>query len=274
MTLTMKRPALLAVALAAALLAPAAAWALEVPTLEGRVNDHANLLSPAARQRLEQQLAAYEASSGHQFALLTLPSLDGDALEPFSIRVVESWKLGKKGTDDGLLLLVVNQPHAIRIEVGYGLEAAITDAQSARVIREVISPAFGAGDYAAGIERAFGTLMTAAGGGVAVSGGEKPPARAARAPSGSTHMAILLFALMFLGPFAAVLLLAGIYALLNRGGRFSRGGPLSGSGGAPAVGGDSSSGASSSSSGGDSSGGGGFSGGGGDFGGGGASGSW
>ena len=94
--LAMKRLGPLSVALGLALLAPTAAWALDVPALEGRVNDHADLLPPAARQRIEQELAAYEASSGHQFALLTLPSLDGDALEPFSIRVVESWKLGKR----------------------------------------------------------------------------------------------------------------------------------------------------------------------------------
>jgi uncharacterized protein len=256
-------------ALAIALLAPAAAWALEVPAFEGRVNDHANLLPPVARQRIEQELAAFEASSGHQFALLTLPSLGGDVLESFSIRVVESWKLGRKGIDDGLLLLVVNQPHAIRIEVGYGLEGAITDALSGRLIRDVMTPTFRAGDYSAGIERAFGMLMTAANGGVVAFRDERPTSSAAPSGPRPWRQAILLFALMFLGPLAAVIVLGGILILFNKRGRLTRGWR---SGGGPSTSGGSSSGESNSSS--DSSSGSDFSGGGGSFGGGGASGSW
>lgn len=255
----------------ATLLLPAAAFALDVPPLEGRVNDRAGLLSFDKRARLEQKLAAYEASSGHQFAVLTLPSLDNEALEPFSFRVVEQWKLGKKGKDDGLLLLVAARSHGIRIEVGYGLEAAITDALSARVIREVIAPAFRAGDYPGGIERGLDRLMAAAGG----TGGaadEPQPGSGAKRPWSKWHRAMLLLALMFLGPIVALLLLAAILMALHRGGR-SRvrlSGPAVSSVGGPTLGGGSSGGGSSS----DGSSSDGFSGGGGGFGGGGASGSW
>src|SRR6185312_5240110 len=115
------------------------ASALDVPEFSGRVVDRANILGDA-RARIDAKLAAHEQQSGQQFAVLTVPSLEGDALEPFSIRVVEAWKLGKKGKDDGLLLLVVPDDKKVRIEVGYGLEGDVTDALSSRVIRNVIGP--------------------------------------------------------------------------------------------------------------------------------------
>ena len=96
-----------------AVLAPGSALARDVPPLRAHVNDIADMLSPAAEQQLEQKLSAYESKSQHQFALLTIDSLDGDALEDFSIRTVEAWKLGKKGKDDGLLLLIVKADHKI-----------------------------------------------------------------------------------------------------------------------------------------------------------------
>src|SRR3954471_1909809 len=135
------------------------AFALDVPPLRAHVNDDADMLSPSAEAALEQKLTAYEQRSQQQFALLTIDTLDGDALEDFSIRVVEAWKLGKKGKDDGLLLLLANKEHKLRIEVGYGLEGSITDAFSARVIRNVLVPAMRAGDPAGGFDQAFGILM-------------------------------------------------------------------------------------------------------------------
>src|SRR3954469_5674234 len=143
---------------------PANAWARDVPPLVAHVNDTAGMLSPQAEQALEQKLTSYEQKSQHQFALLTVDSLDGDALEDFSIRVVEAWKLGKRGKDDGLLLLVANKEHKLRIEVGYGLEGDITDAFSARVIRNVLVPAMRAGNAAGGFEQAFSLLMQKASG--------------------------------------------------------------------------------------------------------------
>src|SRR5262249_3035632 len=104
----------------------------------------------------------YEQRSGHQFALLSVPSLEGDSLEEFSIRVAERWKLGRKGKDDGLILVVVPNEHKMRIEVGYGLEGVIPDAIASRVVRDVLAPAFRRNDFAGGIEAAFDVLMRTA----------------------------------------------------------------------------------------------------------------
>jgi uncharacterized protein len=251
------------ICLAWSLLAPATALALEPPPLSARVTDLAGLLSSAERARLEDKLAAYERESGHQFALLTLPSLDGDPIEDYSIRVVEKWQLGKKGKDDGLLLLIAKNDRKMRIEVGYGLEGSITDAVSARVIRGTLTPAFRSGDYGAGIERAFDVLMlTASGKAPAVSERDER-----KGPDVVGRIIGFFIAGLILFPFLA--LLAAVFFANGRSGR--PGGrstgiffPPSGGFGGGGFGGGGFGGG----------GGGGFSGGGGSFGGGGSSGSW
>jgi len=141
----------------------ATASAREVPPLEGRVNDLAGVLDDGSRQRLEQLLAAHEKATGHQLAVLIVPSLEGDPIEDFSIRVVEEWKLGGEKEDDGLLLLVAMQERKIRIEVGYGLEGEIPDARAGRVISEIMRPLFRRGDVAGGVEEGLIALMRATG---------------------------------------------------------------------------------------------------------------
>ncbi|HEY0465839.1 MAG TPA: TPM domain-containing protein, partial [Polyangiaceae bacterium] len=214
----------LAVALfVAAVALPAAAQERAVPPLTAHVNDTANLLSPSARAELEQKLTDYEQKNGRQFALLTIDSLEGDALESFSIRVVEAWKLGKKGKDDGLLLLVANKEHKLRIEVGYGLEGSITDAFSARVIRNVLVPAMRAGKPAAGFDQAFALLMQkAAGEDVAAPEGVADRGSQERRSSSPFGWLVLLF---FISPILIPLVLARM-----RGGG-GRGGPWGGGGG-------------------------------------------
>jgi uncharacterized protein len=251
---------------------PTSAAARDVPALAGRVNDQAHLLSSREASDLEQRLAEYENSTGHQFALLTIDSLDGDALESFSIRVVESWKLGKKRKDDGLLLLVVKNDRKVRIEVGYGLEGTLTDALTSRVVRNILAPAFKQGSYAAGIDRAFAALMAAADEGAA-PGAEGQSQGQGRPASGIWKL--IGTALTFL-PFVVFLLVVLVASRFGggRGGRFGgyRGGYYSSGGwGAGGFGGW---GGGGGGFGGGSRGGGGFSGGGGGFGGGGASGSW
>src|SRR5262245_28322865 len=98
------------------LLAPALSNALEVPALRGRVNDYAKLLSQERARALEAQLEKFEQETGHQVAVLTIPSLEGDSLEDFSIRVADSWKIGKKGFDNGAILLVARDNRRLRIE--------------------------------------------------------------------------------------------------------------------------------------------------------------
>lgn len=148
-------------ACAAVLLGARLTFALEVPALSVRVTDRADLLTPAQARELEQRLADFEKQTGHQFAVLTIPSLDGEVLENYSLRVVEAWRLGDAKRDDGLLLLVARRERKARIEVGYGLEGVITDVLATRVIRNQLAPAFRAGDYAGGIRQVMTTLMAA-----------------------------------------------------------------------------------------------------------------
>ena len=145
-----------ALALAALL---ALAPGLAVPPLGGPVVDQAGLLSGAEARRLEQLARAALAGEGGQVVqlqYLLVPSLEGDALEEFSIRVAEAWKIGSRKEGNGVLLVVARDERKVRIEVGQGLEGLLTDAQASRIIREVIQPAFraqrfGDGLYAAGL---------------------------------------------------------------------------------------------------------------------------
>jgi uncharacterized protein len=241
---------------------PRVAAAREVPALSAHVNDTAGMLSPDERSKLEQKLTDYEHKTGRQFALLTVDSLDGDDLEGFSIRVAEAWKLGQKGKDNGLVLLIAKNDHKLRIEVGYGLEGNITDAFSSRVIRNVLVPAMRAGTVASGVDQAFDALM-------AQAAGEDVPQSVLKDPSadpnGSGGPSIIgwLVLLLFLAPILIPILLFKTVAGRRRGGFWGGGGFGGGGFGGGGFGG-----------GGFGGGGGGFSGGGGGFGGGGSSGSW
>jgi len=133
------------------LLGVQSAWALQVPALKGRVNDYAELLSSTTARQLEASLAQLESTDSTQIVVLTIPSLKGDSLEGFSMRVVEKWQIGQKGKDNGALLLVAKNDRKIRIEVGYGLEGKLTDLVSGRIIRNVIVPQFKMGRYDQGI---------------------------------------------------------------------------------------------------------------------------
>lgn len=127
------------------------ASALDVPALSGRVGDPAHVLPASTVESLSAQLAAHETKTSNQVAVLILPSLEGEPLEEFSHRVATAWKLGQKGTDNGVLLLVAIQERKIRIEVGYGLEGVLTDARSAQIIRNDIVPRFRGGDLPGGV---------------------------------------------------------------------------------------------------------------------------
>jgi uncharacterized protein len=134
-------------------------YALDVPFLSGRVVDEAAMVPPATRERIEQKLAAFEQETGAQVAVLTVPSLQGDSLEGFSVKVAETWKLGRKGKDDGVLLLISRDDRKMRIEVGYGLEGTLTDLKSARILSDVIRPRFRAGDFGGGVEAAVDAIL-------------------------------------------------------------------------------------------------------------------
>lgn len=135
------------------------AVALDVPMLSGRVVDNAELLSPATRSELAAALKAHEDKTGNQIVVLTIPTLDGEVVDGYAVRVFETWKLGKKGKDNGLLLLAVPKERKLRIEVGYGLEGVITDAVSSRIIRNVIAPPFKAGNFDQGMKDGVTALI-------------------------------------------------------------------------------------------------------------------
>ncbi len=148
-----------AVAALCILLSVPSAWALQVPALKGRVNDYAGLLSSGTARQLEAALAQLESTDSTQIVVLTIPSLEGDSLEEFSIRVVEQWQIGQKGKDNGALLLVAKSDRKIRIEAGYGLEGKLTDLVSGRIIRNVMVPQFKMGRYDQGIVEGVAAMV-------------------------------------------------------------------------------------------------------------------
>ena len=122
-----------------------------VPPLKARVTDLTGTLSPSQRDTLERELQAFESRKGSQIAVLIVPTTRPEAIEQYSLRVAEAWKLGRKGADDGVLLLVAKDDRELRIEVGYGLEGVIPDAVAKRVVSEIIIPFFKQGDFYGGI---------------------------------------------------------------------------------------------------------------------------
>jgi uncharacterized protein len=123
-----------------------------IPVLKQRVTDLTATLSQEQRNQLDARLATFEREKGSQIAVLIVPSTQPEAIEQYSIRVVEQWKLGRKGVDDGVLLLVAKQDRKLRIEVGYGLEGALNDATARRIIAETITPKFKEGKFYEGID--------------------------------------------------------------------------------------------------------------------------
>lgn len=145
----------------AVIFAAANAGALDVPSYRSYVNDYGNMISPQMENRLEQYLASFDRSDSTQVAILTIPSLEGETLEDFSIRVVGQWKVGQQGRDNGILLLVSKADRKIRIEVGYGLEGVLTDLLSGRIIDAVITPYFKTGQLDQGFEAGVAAIIQA-----------------------------------------------------------------------------------------------------------------
>jgi len=269
----------------------------QIPPPTARVTDTTGTLDTAQKQALESSLATLEQRKGAQLAVLMVPTVKPEEIEQYSIRVVDAWKLGRNKVDDGVLLIIAKNDHRVRIEVGRGLEGAIPDAASARIIREYITPRFRAGDFNGGIVDATDALTKL------IDGEPLPPplAEERRAPGAgnmfNTFTTVLFVAIwlramfgglpaapragivglasgavaMFFGGVLALAIGCGLFGALlgllggGGGGGFARRGGWGGFGGGGFGGGG------GSWSGG---GGGGFSGGGGGFSGGGASGSW
>ncbi|MEX0605320.1 MAG: TPM domain-containing protein [Marinobacter sp.] len=227
----------------------------EYPELTGRVVDQANMLDAAAESQLTQMLQAHEEATTEQVVVVTLPDLQGNAIEDFGYQLGRHWGIGQEGEDNGALLIVAESERTVRIEVGYGLEGRLTDANSATIINQIITPAFRQGDFSGGI-------MNGAAAMVQVLGGEPlavpaQPSRDQAREKPSLGLASLFF----------IIVMAVIFFVGGGRGRGGRGGAAALLGGALL-------GASMGGRGGGGFGGGGFGGGGGGFGGGGASGGW
>ncbi|HEV2110127.1 MAG TPA: TPM domain-containing protein [Gammaproteobacteria bacterium] len=249
---------------AALLLAPAAyaadttdAGMPPFPELTGPVVDGAGLLSADAQATITQKLLTYDQGSGNQLVVVTVQTLDGYPIEQWGYQLGRHWGIGAQGKNTGALLIVDKDERKLRIEVGYGLEGTLTDAESDNIIRNVIVPQFKRGDYAQGISDGVDAIL-------AVLGGQE--SGAAQRPSRRDYSSTL-FLMLFLAFILIRVLSAGFYSgrrsglwwLLGLWGLGGWGGGYRGGGGF---------------GGGGFGGGGGFSGGGGSFGGGGASGSW
>lgn len=257
---------------------PAQAQLQPVPALTGHLVDQASMLDAGQRTKLEATLADYEAKTGSQIAVLTVKSTAPEAIEQFSIRVVEAWKLGRKGVDDGVLLMVApDNPSALRrlrIEAGRGVQGVLTDAQSKRVLQDVIAPHFGDKDYYGGLSAGVGAIAT-------LLNAEKFPApvqtQAPAAAQGSGGGGFPIGALIAIG--IGFMVLRGVFGGRGRGASLGRGGWGSGAtgfviGNILANAGRGGGGFGGGGFGGGGGSGGGFSGGGGSFDGGGASGDW
>jgi len=244
---------------AAVLSAPALAL-VPVPPLTGPVVDQAGLLDRTAVARLEalsRAARAQEGGQGVQLQFLTVPTLAGEPIESFSIRVAEAWKIGSRRSDNGVLVTVARDDRAVRIEVGGGLEGGLTDAQASRIIRETIVPAFRAGRFGDGLYRA-GVQILGALGALPPEVAAPPPTRPlAHFSSLGLVLLLVLFLLvrMFAGFGGRRSSLFGLPWIIGSGSRWGGGGGFGGGGWG-------------------SGGGGSWSGGGGGFSGGGASGSW
>src|SRR4051794_13278431 len=130
-----------------------------VPPLTGRVVDKTATLSSGDIASLDQTLKNFEARKGSQVAALIVPTTQPETIEQYSLRVAEAWKIGRKKIDDGALLVVAKDDRKLRIEVGYGLEGALTDVTSKRIIDEIITPRFRSGDFAGGISAGIDRII-------------------------------------------------------------------------------------------------------------------
>jgi len=171
--------------------------AAEFPTPTGFVNDFAGVLNQGARQQLEGRLQAYARETTTEIAIAILPSLAGRTIEETSVRLFEQWRIGKPDKNNGILIVVAVSDRRVRIEVGYGLEGKIPDAQAGRIIRDIITPRFRQGDYAGGFTAAVDELARLIGAPPVASTQTVPPPR--RSSPNAWFIGEVLFFLTIVG---------------------------------------------------------------------------
>ncbi|OHY78949.1 methanol dehydrogenase [Marinobacter sp. AC-23] len=224
----------------------------EFPELSGRVVDKADLLSPTTETQITQMLQAHEQGTTEQVVVVTVPDLQGYAIEDYGYQLGRHWGIGQKGEDNGALLIVAKEERKIRIEVGYGLEGRLTDAASSTIINQIMTPAFKQGQFEQGVVNGAAAMVQVLGGEPLAAPGRSPGSRQEK-PN------VSLVSLFFMIIMAVIYFIGGGRGRGGRTGAALIGGALLGA----SMGGR-----------GGGFGGGGFGGGGGGFGGGGASGGW
>lgn len=236
------------------------AWSqLAVPELSSPVVDQSGVFSADLKRSLEDELRGFQQTGKAQIQILIIPTLEGEAIEDYSIRVVEKWKLGTQAKDNGVLILLVTQDRKSRIEVGQGLEGELTDAHTKRILAERSRPFFQRGDYASGIRAAALSVMDQLHGDQRTGFEESVAGTLSDMDQRASRTQLILFLFVFI-----IFVLSRIFGRRRMG--FRKGAPYGGWG--TGVGGW------SGGSSGWGSGGGGWSGGGGGFSGGGSSDSW
>ncbi len=174
-----------------------------IPPLTARVTDQSSTLTAEQKAGLEETLRAFEARKGAQIAVLMVPSSAPESIEQYALRVAEQWKIGRAKVDDGAILVIAKNDRALRIEVGYGLEGALNDATSKRIISEVIVPRFREGDFHGGIAAGVDRMMRV------IEGESLPaPARSPGAPPGgpAQYFPVLLIGALVIGGFMRAIL--------------------------------------------------------------------
>jgi len=229
---------------------------LKFPALTGRVVDNAQMIEPAVREQLTQQLQAHEAATGEQLVVVTVPDLQGADIADFGYQLGRAWGIGQKDKNNGALLIVARDERKLRIEVGYGLEDRLTDAQSSVIINQVITPAFKTGNFSKGISDGVAAMLVVLGGNALDEPSTVYESRGdPQDDFVSRHPGVFIFLVML---FILIVFICQMLGILPTGRGGSGGGGFGGGGFGGGGGG----------------GGGGFSGGGGGFGGGGSSGGW
>src|SRR3954462_1023295 len=191
--------AAIAVATLLALLLLLPALALDFPVLTGRVVDDAGILDAGTRAALTQKLAEFEAKTSDQLVVVTLKSLQGTSVEDFGVELGRRWQIGQKGKNNGVLLIVAPNERKVRIEVGYGLEGALTDAVSRLIIENAITPRFRAGDFAGGITRGVDDIIS-----VLTGDAAEWQQRAAQRPEATTQWGSIVVLLLVIFVFGLV----------------------------------------------------------------------
>jgi uncharacterized protein len=208
MTARVRRLRRLRIAVLAAVLCAGALAALDVPFLSGRVNDLAGMVPSEVAARIDAKLAAYEAKTGAQVAVLTIPSLEGEAIEDYSVRVASTWKLGQQDKDNGVLFLVAQSDRKMRIEVGYGLEPVLTDLATGRILDQIVRAKFRDGDFGGGIEAGVDGILAVL---------EGSPEAASLTSASSSPPVPVSSALMVLGMYVLVVGVFSVMALFAPG---------------------------------------------------------